>query len=504
MRPSPKSNTRHAARLTFFILALFLASCNAPPAPQPASTAAIGTSTPAPPTETASLPLANTPEPFVLPTTAPLERPEYSLNVALDYAAKTVSVEESINYPNQTGESLPGVTLAVVPNLWPDCFTLESLTLGEYAVGSYTLTGQRLDVPLPQPLAPGATLFLDLRYTLSLPYAAQADPNAERPRIFGYTDRQINLTNWYPFIVPRDPQEGWLLHDPWFYGEHLVYEAADYTVNLKADPALVVASSGMAEPNGEWTRYTLQAGRAFVFSLSPDFRVATAEADGVTVTSYYFPLFEAPGEAVAQVAAQAVHVFSERFGPYPHASLSAVQGDFNDGMEYSGLFYLSRDFYNLYDGTPNNYLVTITAHETAHQWWFEKVGNDQALEPWLDETFATYSERIFYADTSPNSLKDWWWPVRVDFYKPQGWLDISVYEGGGFRPYTDAVYLNGAHFLQDLHARIGDETFYAFLKDYAAQMDGKIATAEDFFAILRSHTDADISDLIRTYFRDPH
>ncbi|MEW5830621.1 MAG: M1 family metallopeptidase [Chloroflexota bacterium] len=502
----PSRDPQRALHLTLLAALLLLASCGSPPAPQPTSTAA-DSLTPASPAGTVPPALTGTPEPFVLPTPVPLERPQYSLNVILDYAAKTVSVEESINYPNQTGESLPGVTLAVVPNLWPDCFTLESLTVGEYPVSNYTLTGQRLDVPLPQPLAPGGTLLLDIRYTLSLPYAAQADPNAERPRIFGYTGQQVNLTNWYPFVVPYDPGNGWVLHDPWFYGEHLVYEAADYDVTLRfaglSSPP-VVAASAPASQDGDALRYRLEAGRAFVFSLSPDFRVATAEADGVTVTSYYFPLFEVPGEAAAQVSAQAVQVFSQRFGPYPHASLSVVQGDFNDGMEYSGLFYLSRDFYNLYDATPNNYLVTVAAHETAHQWWFEKVGNDQALEPWLDEALCTYSERIFYADTSPNSLKDWWWPVRVDFYKPQGWLDISVYEGGGFRPYTDAVYLNGAHFLQDLHARIGDEAFYAFLKDYASQMAGMIATPDDFFHILGQHAGQDISDLIHTYFRDPH
>ena len=49
-------------------------------------------------------------------------------------------------------------------------------------------------------------------------------------------------------------------------------------------------------------------------------------------------------------------------------------GDFNDGMEYSAFFYLSRDFYNLYDGTPANYLTFVAVHETAHQWWFEQVG----------------------------------------------------------------------------------------------------------------------------------
>jgi aminopeptidase N len=32
-----------------------------------------------------------------------------------------------------------------------------------------------------------------------------------------------------------------------------------------------------------------------------------------------------------------------------------------------------------------------TTHEIAHQWWYGLVGNDQYRDPWLDESFASYS-----------------------------------------------------------------------------------------------------------------
>ena len=94
--------------------------------------------------------------------------------------------------------------------------------------------------------------------------------------------------------------------------------------------------------------------------------------------------------------------------------------------------------------------------------------------------------------------------MRVDYYQPQGWLDISVYEGGGFRTYTNAVYLRGAHFMEDLRKRIGDEALFAFLHDYADTYAGRIVTSADFFATLRKHTNADISDLLQTYFENPN
>jgi aminopeptidase N len=48
---------------------------------------------------------------------------------------------------------------------------------------------------------------------------------------------------------------------------------------------------------------------------------------------------------------------------------------------------------------------------------------------------------------------------------------------------------------------MGDEAFFAFLKDYYTQYEGKRVTGADFFRVLREHTSADISDLMTKYFQ---
>ena len=113
---------------------------------------------------------------------------------------------------------------------------------------------------------------------------------------------------------------------------------------------------------------------------------------------------------------------------------------------------------------------------------------------------SVYSERIFYEFTNPN-YGDWWWNFRVNYFKPSGWVDTSIYNGGTFRAYTNAVYLDGAYFLEDLRARMGDQDFYKFLKDYAARYSYKLATGADFFATVRDNTSANIDDLIQSYFQ---
>jgi aminopeptidase N len=264
----------------------------------------------------------------------------------------------------------------------------------------------------------------------------------------------------------------------------------------------VIAASGAPTENGEWTTYSLTAGRTFAISASTEFLTASTQVGDVTVTSYYLQnIYQGAGEAALQASVEALQVFAQRYGPYPHKTLAVVMGDFNDGMEFSAFFFLSRDFYNLYDGTRRSYLVFVAAHETSHQWWFEQVANDQAMQPWLDEALACYSEHVFYEGVDP-SLVSWWWTYRVDYYQPQGWVDIPVYAGNGFRPYTNAVYFRGAHFLDDLRGRIGDDAFFGFLQDYLRQENGKIATASDFFRILSQHTTVDYTDIVRQYFQN--
>ena len=485
----------HSWLLSLFLL-FTLESCGSPSTLAPGPTQTVITPpTLAPAIETTISP---TDKPTATPTPAP-ERAIYTINATLDYAAKTVNVDQTILYSNHSGESLSNLVLAVEPNMWPGSFNLSALRIDETAISTYDLQGQKLEFALPAPLVPETTATVSMQYTLILPFAEQQDPSVERPRIFGYTARQVNLANWYPFIVPYEAGTGWVLHDPWYYGEHLVYEAADYDVILTTDPSVIVAASGFAEPYGESIRYRLTAGRTFAISASPEFQADVTQVGDVTITSYYFPFYEEPGKAVLDVSAKAVELYSQRFGPYPHKSLAAVMGDFNDGMEYSAFYFLPRDFYNLYDGKPMNYLVFVAAHETAHQWWFERVANDQAEHPWLDESLCTYSERLYYEAYHPE-LVTLWWPYRMYYYDSTAKMDIPVYAGTGFRPYTNATYFVGAHFLEDLRVRIGDEAFFAFLRDYATQMNSKIATPQNFFTILRQHTSVDFSDLVSTYF----
>jgi hypothetical protein len=453
-------------------------------------------------------PIPSTPLPLSSPTPTS-STTQYFLQAEFDYYAYTLSVLETIRYTNQTGVALPDLLLVVRPLDWAGSFQLTTLTWEDGTpITDAKTDAALLRIPLPQPLVPGGQVGLQLNYTLRLPEILSSELGS-RPLPYGYTERQANLVDWYPYLPPYRPGEGWLAHAPAATGEHLVYALADFQVQValaEPVPGLVIAASAPATQDGLTYSFSLPAARAFAWSASPYYQVLSQAVGEATVSSYFFPYNAAAGQAVLDATVQALSLYNELLGPYSRPSLSAVEADFPDGMEYSGLYFISRAFYDWYDGTPRGYLTTIAAHETAHQWWFEQVGSDQALEPWLDEALCTYMESLYYESLDAQNpsqdeqpLVDWWWYFRVELYAPAGPLNGTIYDFSSFRSYRDAVYLRGAQFIEALRQQMGDEAFFAFLRTYASEMSGEQATAADFFRILEAYA-GEVSGLREEYF----
>jgi len=294
------------------------------------------------------------------------------------------------------------------------------------------------------------------------------------------------------------------MHEPAITGEHLVYDVANYQVDINMIDTthnLIIAASTPVTVSENRYHYRLNAARSFAWSVGPEYQVITQTIDTVTLVSYMFPEHRSAGKAALEASANALAVYSELFGAYPHSHLAIIEADFADGMEYDGLYFLGQEYYANYIGSPQSYLTALAAHETSHQWWYGLVGSDQATEPWLDESLAAYSELLFYEKIYPD-LTDWWWNFRVIRFNPTGWVNSTIYDYKSFRPYVNAVYLRGALFLQALRELIGDEAFFAFLQDYTKRNAYQQATTQDFFDILVDHNSSDLSRLKKFFFDD--
>ncbi|MEJ2303471.1 MAG: hypothetical protein P8Y14_18245, partial [Anaerolineales bacterium] len=192
----------------------------------------------------------------------------YHLSARLDYQNHHLTVEEEIDYINRASDSLDDLMLIVEPSRYPDTFHLNSMAWedGE-PVHDYEREIGSMRLKLRNPLETGKRISLHLGYELSLP-----SPDISfygRPVPFGYTSRQTNLVDWYPFMPPYVDGQGWLAHQAGAFGEHLAYEVADFEVSIELDGLqkdLTLAASAPAETQGEVAHYTLAAARSFAWS----------------------------------------------------------------------------------------------------------------------------------------------------------------------------------------------------------------------------------------------
>ncbi len=429
---------------------------------------------------------------------------QYQLNAVFDYYNHLVAVGERIVIPHPAKVDLDEIVLVVAPNAWPNAISIQKLiSETDHSIESYSMEGVRLTISLEEPWLPGDDLILTIEFKLELP--VQNAREGFGPSPFGYTSRQTNLVDWYPMVPPYQEGIGWIIHDPWIFGEYLVYPAANYQVRLETtnSPFLVVAASSDAIEDGSIWSYTLDQARNFVFSISPNYQVLESEVGGTKVLGYIFPPYQVPGQAAFEITKQALSLYSDLFGPYEQSSISMVQADFNHGMEYEGMYFQSRGFFDTYGGSEQSYLIAIAAHETAHQWWYGKISNDQAFEPWLDEALCTFSELAFYEHLYPQSV-DWWWGTRVNYYDPDGRIDRSIYDFqeyiDQYLSYRDATYLQGAKFMAALKNELGDEQLYDFLREYATRYQDQIVTSEDFFGLLGEYIEVGSLVWLGEYF----
>jgi hypothetical protein len=426
----------------------------------------------------------------------------YNVTAQIDYRTGVIDVTETILYTNLTGTSQNEIHLYVEPTRWTNAFVLNAIQ-AEDAELLYTLNYQRLTITLPRPLEINCSLQFTLDFRLNMPPLG-GGVDAYKG-YFSRTETQINLGYWLPMVAPFLDGE-WIVHNSTLIGEQTILPTADWNVLinvLNAPETVTIAAPGeMTQPAENQWRFVAEDLRDFAASISDQFELHSVETEtGVSVELY--SIAGTPERAVDHAlatAVQATAMFEDLFGDYPYERLLIIQGEFPDGMEFSGLVFVSNDWFVRYEGDPASYLTLITVHEVSHQWWYSAVGNDAAINPWLDEALATYSEYIYLEEYYPD-LRDWWWEFRVNRLQPQGFVDGTVYEFGTIREYINAVYLRGVRMLHDLREDLGTEAFFQWLRDYAETASGQIASPETLFSLLTSEQMRLTADTRRQYLR---
>ncbi len=153
-------------------------------------------------------------EPAIFPESTPAGpagyRLSYQFDVRIDYGARQIEVDQ-LTTVNELPSGITNIIMVVEPNRYPNGFSLTSLTVNKNVIENYDLGTNELQFDLPAAGDQSGPIQIRLSYSLQLPVIPPPS-DLYKPQPYGYTDRQLNLVDWFPFVPPLDAQtSGWFI-----------------------------------------------------------------------------------------------------------------------------------------------------------------------------------------------------------------------------------------------------------------------------------------------------
>jgi hypothetical protein len=359
----------------------------------------------------------------------------YDVTASIRWSTGRMSVTSTATVTNTTSDPVDALTFNFIPA------KIGRMALREVRVDDEGTTAQvddaNLIVNLPVALDPGG------QANVLIGYDATLNTDGHKKKwLFAEKYNVVTAYRWIPWLTKR---HSWTTPN---WGEPYVTQtASDVTVTLTSDKSGVkYATSGhQTGVDGASQTFVAHNVRDFNFSASPRYKVTTSDHNGVTFGIYTLAL---SANTLGSLVRTAFDSFSDQVGAYPYETFNVAEIPVGGGMESPGMIWIPS---NATSAARKRYLVT---HEVAHQWFYGVVGNDQATDPFADEALAEYLARTIIGFRNSTCGK--------------ANLDGSVYDYGA-RCYYEIIYIQGADYLDDYRDRVGNDAFWAGLRDYYDQ-----------------------------------
>ncbi len=270
---------------------------------------------------------------------------------------------------------------------------------------------------------------------------------------------------------------------------------APYKAKIHTDPSVRAVMSAENDPkakrNGEYSFVMPQAVPSYLIALAVgdlEFK-ETGPRTGVYAEK---SMIGAAAKEFADTEAM-IQANEKMFGPYRWGryDILVMPPSFPEGgMENPRLSFITPTVI-----VGDKSLVSLIAHELAHSWAGNLVGNATWRDLWLNEGFTDYMEsRIMTAvyGESRSSMEQvlGLQSLRADLAKlkpADQKLAIDLRDRDPDEVFSEIPYEKGRLFLNYLDAKFGRERFDEFLRGYFDHFAFKSITTEDFLAYLQAN-----------------
>ena len=478
-------------------------------------------------------------------------RADYQIEAEIDLETGLLSGEESINYLNQSPDTLD----RLVFNLYQDIFRkgnsrdwdlgkeavndgteIQSLTINGIEVDfdnrrQVSRQGTKLVVSLDHPIKPKSANEIKVSWKLQI-------PDKRTVRMGKYSDSIMFVAYWYPQIAVYDDIDGWDMIS--YQGSVEFYnEFGNFDVTLHTSSDVVVWATGMLQngadiyDTGVWTRYQAAQNsdtivpviRAvdyrnkqvlrnaegntwhFKAEMVPDFTFGLGKGmlwDASTLKlsnslnkdvliSAVYPESAVSYNKVAAYSRSSIQFMSDVMPgiPFPYPSMTTFCNGRNSGGMESPMM--------ANNGAPDDEanLFGLTFHEIAHTYMPFMMGTNEKKYAWMDEGWAT------------------WWPgLLVDsIFQQHHYHERTVRNfessagnetdvppmilnqllGSNYSSLRLASYVRPAMAYHFLHDALGNDLFTRALRYYMNVWQTKHPMPMDFIRIFEMVADSDLS-----------
>jgi aminopeptidase N len=316
--------------------------------------------------------------------------------------------------------------------------------------------------------------------------------------IFGFNNEILSLAHAYPTILVYNEQ-GWNNQTPDLDGDPLFSDTSFYLVSIDAPDDLSLVASGVELNHQEMkgrqkVLFADGPARDFYLAASKNFSKQSEKIGETTINSYAPASLNQDAKSALRTAEAAIEDFGRRYAPYPYTEFDIVPIITSaGGVEFPGMTAVAENVYN-----QGSLLEVVVAHEVAHQWFYNLVGNETQMQPWLDESLAQFATCQYYFDKDGTqaeqsclgSMKARWDSLN-DQKIPIG-EPVSDYTNNS---YGVIIYGRGPLFFQALREQIGQSTFDSLMRDYTISFAWGIATTDSFKNLAEQHCNCDLSQL---------
>ncbi len=395
-------------------------------------------------------------------------RATYLVSANIAVATGVINVTTTIDARNDSGADIDRVELnTIAPHL--GAMTLTSATV-DGTPAAVTVGSQTLTVPLGGILPSGASMVVRIVYRATLKNSLGGS-NWMWTRYGG----TLALYRWIPWISaahPFGPDHG----DPF-----VTPSSPHVHVDLHLDKAMILATGANALPTAAsktWS-FGLDNIRDVSIVLAPDFMVTKTSVNGINVRAYSRP-GGVSGATLAALARSALAAEAARVDvAYPWPNMTVVETKGGVAMESPRSIWIPGN-------SSSSSVKYLVYHETAHQWFYGLVGNDQSLEPFADEAAADMLARsVLGMLRSSHCASD-----ELD-------RRTSAYTASC---YYETIYIQGANFLNRMRDKMGTTRFWNTIESYIQANRHGLAGTKKLLDALRAASPVDILPNLKARF----